>query len=1437
NSGCTAIETVTVAENTNAPTAMITTSSGIPCGAAGITLDGTPSSAGGDITYSWTTTDGNISTGGSGTMPFVTTPGTYQLVVAQGSNGCTDTASVVVDQQANNLVVAIALPDTLTCQPTPVGLDGSGSTVGSNITYNWTTTDGNILAGTTGPLPIVDQPGTYILTVVDTDSGCSRRDSVAVVSDQTPPNLAFLTPDTLTCSQDSTFLSIAAAPDLTFSWSTNTGSIQLGAGSDSALVVAPADYFLTIRDTISGCTSTDTVRVVENTTPPLANAGPADTLTCGALTTQLDGTGSSTGNSFTYSWTTDNGNLVSGARTQVPVVDAAGAYFLEVVDTLTGCAARDTVQLASNDEAPLASVTVGGSLSCANPTQLLDGTGSSFGEGFTFAWSTTDGNFIGGTQTLMPTIDAAGTYLLTVTDTTNTCQTLRPITVTEDFALPTVLIAPDFRLYCRQPTNALSGVGSDVGAGFAFSWSSPDGNFVGPDTIINPVVDAAGIYVLSITNTVNGCMNRDTVRVTTSFAEPAAIAGPDGTLNCRDTVLTLGQNIPQPNRAFTWTTTNGSILSGTDMAQVMVTTAGNYHLLVEDTDNGCVARDSLTVSEDQALPVVMIAAPAELNCTTPALDLDGTGSSFGAPFTAAWSTNGNILAGTTGLTPTIDEPGTYRLLIQNTNNFCVDSAQVMVTGSFVFPLVEAGDSLGINCRFPSQTLDASGSDMGTGFSLLWTSADGNIVGDPSSPNPAVDAAGVYFLTVRNEVNNCAATDSVVVRADFVPPASNGGPNQTLTCTNPSLTLGLDTVTPGYQYSWFSFSGNVVSGGNGPVATVDAPGVYTFRVVDQRNGCQAVDNVTVGENTTAPAVSISQPAVLNCRDTEVVLAGQAAAGLAYTWTTASGTFVGATDQAQALVSAPGTYELEVVDPVNGCDNAATVLVAQDTAAPVLTIAPAAALNCRETTRQLQAQNLGPGFAYVWNTPNGSILSGADSPEPTVAAAGDYTLLVTDQSNFCTATNTLVVAADTLTPEVVIAPPATLTCTVRSLSLAGMTNLAPAAGTVLWTTTNGALAAGQTSLTPTVTAPGTYLLTVTDDGNGCAASTSVSVDENVVAPTIDLAENVDLGCEVADFALSASVTGSSNLTYAWRTEGGAIVAGGQTANPVINGPGVYTLLVTDTENGCVDSAATLTDQNLLLDFAFTQRDPNCTLADGTLQFGTVDGGTPPFVYSVDAGSNFRNDPVFQGLVPDNYVLVVRDANGCEVERGTSIVPAPEFELAISENALIDFGDFYQIDARINFPLAEVDTIVWTPTVGLDCTGCLNPRAAPPETQSYRVRVTTLDGCIAEGFLTIVVNEENPVYFPTAFSPNGDGVNDTFVPFASLNRVARITSMQLFDRWGESVFFNEDFAPNDLLAGWDGTLNGRPLNPKVLVYAVEVEFLNGETRLFKGDVTLLR
>ncbi len=95
---------------------------------------------------------------------------------------------------------------------------------------------------------------------------------------------------------------------------------------------------------------------------------------------------------------------------------------------------------------------------------------------------------------------------------------------------------------------------------------------------------------------------------------------------------------------------------------------------------------------------------------------------------------------------------------------------------------------------------------------------------------------------------------------------------------------------------------------------------------------------------------------------------------------------------------------------------------------------------------------------------------------------------------------------------------------------------------------------------------------------------------------------------------------------------------------------------------------------------------------------------------------------------------------------------------------------------------------------------------------------------------------IFIPNIFSPNGDGINDLF--YVQTNpEVTGINVMRVFDRWGNIVFEKFNFLPNDADAGWDGTFNGKPMNPDVYTYWVEMTTTRGKNVTKAGDVTLVR
>lgn len=95
---------------------------------------------------------------------------------------------------------------------------------------------------------------------------------------------------------------------------------------------------------------------------------------------------------------------------------------------------------------------------------------------------------------------------------------------------------------------------------------------------------------------------------------------------------------------------------------------------------------------------------------------------------------------------------------------------------------------------------------------------------------------------------------------------------------------------------------------------------------------------------------------------------------------------------------------------------------------------------------------------------------------------------------------------------------------------------------------------------------------------------------------------------------------------------------------------------------------------------------------------------------------------------------------------------------------------------------------------------------------------------------------IFMPTAFSPNDDGVNDTFGVFANSSELT-IISLRVFDRWGEQVFSARDLSSEEADTRWDGSSRGKPAAEGLYVYVVNVVLKNGREQTKFGEVQLVR
>ena len=301
------------------------------------------------------------------------------------------------------------------------------------------------------------------------------------------------------------------------------------------------------------------------------------------------------------------------------------------------------------------------------------------------------------------------------------------------------------------------------------------------------------------------------------------------------------------------------------------------------------------------------------------------------------------------------------------------------------------------------------------------------------------------------------------------------------------------------------------------------------------------------------------------------------------------------------------------------------------------------------------------------------------------------------------------------------------------------------------------------------------------------------------------------------------GQAPYSYSWST--GEI-------EPSLNdlAAGTYTVSLTD-NLGCEEVQNFELLEPSLVEANMLFSNPNCNgLETGTVEIISTDGGVGPYSYSVN-GSQFSEQLVFGQLAPGLIEVAVRDANGCSVMESQELV-APEIPEIVGETAYeVALGCDTELFATIND--INVQSIRWADSSYLDCNNCLDPIARPLVTSENQLFVTSEDGCIDSFSIVIAVESFRNFYAPNAFSPNSDGVNDTYAIFGG-KEVVNI-DLQIYDRYGGIIYESQDLSSGDFDEGWNGTIDGVLVDPGVYVWKATILFLDGFTEVTSGDVTV--
>ncbi len=278
-----------------------------------------------------------------------------------------------------------------------------------------------------------------------------------------------------------------------------------------------------------------------------------------------------------------------------------------------------------------------------------------------------------------------------------------------------------------------------------------------------------------------------------------------------------------------------------------------------------------------------------------------------------------------------------------------------------------------------------------------------------------------------------------------------------------------------------------------------------------------------------------------------------------------------------------------------------------------------------------------------------------------------------------------------------------------------------------------------------------------------------------------------------------------------------------------PGNYVAYAVNT-SGCTDSITGI-KVNGKLKVATTEiGHTTCNLPNGNIRIDGS-GGQFPYAYAV-GGQPFSILNSINDLPAGDYSTMVRDARGC-MAVGPSATIMPSQSLALEALRTSPVGCRNE-DGKVRLMFPSDESIVAAFING-------TPVSAFPEISGlsagmHNARFINETGCVLDTMFSISTSACQ-VYFPSAFSPNGDGVNDWLRPFTESDAIARINNFSIFDRWGAEVYNGTNLLPTTANWGWDGSVNGEPAHAGTYIYQLSIQFLNGFIAEKKGSFQLIR
>ena len=1081
---------------------------------------------------------------------------------------------------------------------------------------------------------------------------------------------------------------------------------------------------------------------------------------------------------YNYSWSTlQTGSSISVSPTTTMT------YTVSAADPGGGCSS--SLQAVVNvNPAPTADA--------GNDTSICNGSNATLtaSGGVSYHWNTN-----ANTATINVSPNVVTTYTVTVTSASG-CTAVDDVTVSLSSAIAN---AGTDQIICAGQNANLTAFG-----GVNYQWSNTAQT---QSTNVSPATTT--LYTVTVTDA-GGCTAIDDVQITVNSLPPAS-AGPDQAICIGNNAnLAAGGGI-----TYAWNPVAGLSNSNiaTPVANPLITT--NYFVTVTDA-NGCSAADNMILTVNPLPPAS--AGPDQTICTGQNANLLATGGT-----SYSWNP-------TSGLTnPLIANPVAnpasttlYTVTVTDVNGCSATDDVNLTVNTIPTSTFNLTSPVCVGQSISQITYTGSGS---AGAQYNWDFDGGSIVSGSGQGPYQVNwnLPGIYNVSLSVTENSCTSPITSI-------PVVVGQVTVSLSITDSISCFGVNdgqvTASPfgttPYLYAWSDFQTT-------PVAiNLSANTQYTVTVTDA-NGCSTSQNITLTQPSPLSMNFLSQNVSCfsgNNGNVNVLVSGGTTS---YNYIWAPGGTAGNVSNVPNLYQ--GTYSLTIID-YHGCTLDTTFTISQP---PLLTYTYVTdSVNCfagQDGSICITPSGGIQPSSYIWS-PNVSTISCAYN-----LSAGNYYVTITD-NNGCDTTALIAIGQPhqlTLNTSGNVTICNGQTTTISASASGGV-------GNYIYTWDNGLGVGSSFNVNPVVTT--TYTVSITD-ANGCS-TTPQTLTVTVFPPiSVNATANPQTMCLNGTSILTAIPNGGNgNYIYTW---GQGIGISSQTVNvaPIVTtmypvtvsdncgSPVgidsveviVYPLptvqFVADTLHGCEPLGVHFTDNSIP------------AIATWNWDFGDPLSG-------VNNSSALQNPyHIFTQSGIYSVTLTVTTINGCP---GSSthtnmieVYPTPVADFYMHP----DVGSTTAPD--INFTDISVDASHWDwnfgdPSSGLENTSTdQNPMHSFSTSGTFTVSlyVTSLYGCIDSTSKDIFIKQDFTIYFPNAFTPNGDGDNEGWKPEGTGIDPDNY-QLYIFDRWGEMIFKTNDF--NEY---WNGKIMNTGQLCEVAVYSwlVYVKDLNGESYSYKGRVTLVR